>query len=65
VGNEKANLALSKERAFEVLTYLTSKGVDVNRMTYEGYGPSRPVADNSTEEGRVKNRRTEFVIRKM
>jgi outer membrane protein OmpA-like peptidoglycan-associated protein len=65
VGNEKANLALSKERAFEVLTYLTSKGVDGNRMTYEGFGPSRPVADNSTEEGRAKNRRTEFVIRKM
>ena len=64
VGNEKINLALSKERAFEVLNYLSSKGVEGRLLTYQGYGSSRPVADNGTEEGRGKNRRTEFVIRK-
>jgi len=64
VGNEKINLALSKERAFEVLNYLSSKGVEGRLLSYQGYGSSRPVADNGTEEGRGKNRRTEFVIRK-
>ncbi|MFN9391730.1 MAG: OmpA family protein [Flavobacteriales bacterium] len=64
VGSEKANLALSKERAFEVLSYLASRGVEGSRLSYQGYGPLRPVADNATEEGRARNRRTEFVVRK-
>ncbi len=65
VGNDQANLALSKERAFEVLNYLVSKGVDASRMSYQGFGKSKPVASNDTEEGRALNRRTEFRIRKM
>jgi len=65
VGNEKANLALSKERAFEVLNYLASRGVDGSRLSYQGFGSSRPVEDNGTESGRAKNRRTEFVIRNL
>jgi outer membrane protein OmpA-like peptidoglycan-associated protein/tetratricopeptide (TPR) repeat protein len=65
VGDDKANLALSSERAFEVMNYLATKGVQTKRMTYKGYGETRPVASNNSEEGRARNRRTEFVIRKM
>lgn len=65
VGDDAKNLALSKERAFEVLTYLSSCGIDAKRMTYNGYGETKPVASNDTEEGRSKNRRTEFVIKKL
>jgi outer membrane protein OmpA-like peptidoglycan-associated protein/tetratricopeptide (TPR) repeat protein len=65
VGDDKANLALSSERAFEVMNYLAQKGVQTKRMTYKGYGETRPVASNNSEEGRARNRRTEFVIRKM
>lgn len=62
VGNDQANLALSMDRAFEVLTYLVSKGVDGKRIKSKGYGETKPVASNETDEGRAKNRRTEFVI---
>lgn len=65
VGDDKANLALSSERAFEVMNYLVTKGVSSKRMTYKGYGETKPVASNNTEEGKARNRRTEFVIRKM
>lgn len=65
LGDDAKNLALSKERAFEVLNYLASQGVDAKRMTYNGFGETKPVATNDTEEGRAKNRRTEFVIKKM
>jgi outer membrane protein OmpA-like peptidoglycan-associated protein len=64
IGDPKSNLALSKERAYEVLKYLASKGVDGARMKYEGYGDSKPRASNDSEEGRKLNRRTEFVIQK-
>ncbi len=65
IGDDKSNLALSTERAFEVMSYLNSKGVNAKRMTYKGYGESKPIGDNATEAGRAKNRRTEFVIKKM
>ncbi len=65
VGDDKANLALSAERAFEVMSYLASKGVEGKRMTYKGFGETKPIADNTTAEGRAANRRTEFVVRKM
>jgi outer membrane protein OmpA-like peptidoglycan-associated protein/tetratricopeptide (TPR) repeat protein len=65
VGNDAANMALSTDRAFEVLRYLTNKGVDGKRITYKGYGETKPVGDNNSEEGRALNRRTEFVIKKM
>lgn len=65
VGNDQANLALSKERAFEVLNYLVRKGVPAESLTYQGYGETLPVADNSTEEGRARNRRTEFLVKKL
>lgn len=65
VGDDKANLALSAERAFEVMNYLASQGVNGKRMTYKGYGETKPIGDNATDEGRSKNRRTEFVVKKL
>ncbi len=65
VGNLNDNLALSTDRAFEVLGYLQSKGVESGRLSYKGFGPNKPIASNDTEAGRLKNRRTEFVITKM
>jgi len=64
-GDDNANKALSAERAFEVMKYLVDHGVEAKRLTYQGYGESKPVGDNNTEEGRSMNRRTEFVIKKM
>jgi outer membrane protein OmpA-like peptidoglycan-associated protein len=64
-GDDNTNKALSAERAFEVMKYLVDHGVEAKRLTYQGYGESKPVGDNNTEEGRAMNRRTEFVIKKM
>jgi outer membrane protein OmpA-like peptidoglycan-associated protein len=61
-GSEEHNRQLSLDRAKAVADYLTSKGIDAERLTWKGYGPSKPVADNSTEEGRALNRRTEFTV---
>ncbi|MFM7311534.1 MAG: OmpA family protein, partial [Flavobacteriales bacterium] len=61
-GDDNANKALSAERAYEVLRYLTDHGVDHTRLSYKGYGETKPIGDNKTEEGRAKNRRTEFTI---
>jgi outer membrane protein OmpA-like peptidoglycan-associated protein len=62
IGDEAFNLGLSKRRAQAVLGYLESKGVAPGRMTAVGYGESKPIADNATEEGRALNRRV--VIRR-
>ena len=63
VGNDAANLALSTDRAFTVRDILLAKGIAENRLiSFKGFGASKPIADNSTEAGRAKNRRTEFVI---
>jgi outer membrane protein OmpA-like peptidoglycan-associated protein len=56
-GDDKMNLDLSKARAQAVKDYLISKGVDADHLSSEGYGETRPVADNGTAEGRAKNRR--------
>jgi outer membrane protein OmpA-like peptidoglycan-associated protein len=56
-GNPDANKALSEARAKSVMSSLASKGIDPSRMEAEGYGDQYPVGDNSTEEGRAKNRR--------
>lgn len=60
IGTPAYNLGLSERRANAVKRYLQSRGVDVSRMNAVGYGQSRPIADNSTEEGRQQNRRVEF-----
>ena len=62
VGPVKANEALSANRAYTVKAYLEEKGVDGKRMTAKGFGPNRPIGENTTEAGKAKNRRTEFLI---
>jgi len=62
VGSAQTNIALSNRRAQAVYEYLLSKGVSRNNISYKGYGPNMPIADNRTEAGRAKNRRTEFYI---
>jgi len=62
VGSDENNKKLSLERAQSVVNYLVTKGIDRKMLTSNGYGSKSPVADNNTEEGRAKNRRTEFKI---
>jgi len=61
-GSRRVNEKLSKERAEAVRAYLISKGVAPDRIRAEGFGPERPVADNSSAEGRANNRRVEIVV---
>jgi OOP family OmpA-OmpF porin len=61
-GNEEKNKTLSEARARSVANYLISKGVDRSRVKYTGYGSSKPLVNNETEEGRQQNRRVEFTI---
>jgi len=60
-GSSERNLELSRRRAQAVLDYFVSRGEDPERFVAVGYGDTRPIADNSTEEGRQKNRRIEFI----
>jgi outer membrane protein OmpA-like peptidoglycan-associated protein len=63
VGNEDANMKLSQARSEAVMMHLVKKGsVDPERLVAKGYGPTKPVQDNTTDEGRAANRRVEFVI---
>lgn len=62
IGSDEYNQRLSMRRANSVRDYLTQKGVSADRLVAEGYGESRPVADNNTDLGRAKNRRTEFTV---
>jgi outer membrane protein OmpA-like peptidoglycan-associated protein len=61
VGGDEANQLLSESRAKSVLNALVSKGIDVSRLKYKGWGQSKPIADNNTKEGRAKNRRVEIL----
>lgn len=63
-GSEATNLKMSNGRVEEVKKYLVSKGVSADRITTFGYGESKPIASNDTEEGRAKNRRVEMKILK-
>ncbi|HEY0897864.1 MAG TPA: OmpA family protein [Sphingobacteriaceae bacterium] len=62
VGDEKSNQLLSMNRAKTVYEYLGRQGVPASRLSYKGYGESKPVGENNTEEGRQLNRRTEFKV---
>lgn len=62
VGRSEDNMALSNDRAFTVMDYLQTKGIAGPRLTFKGYGQTKPLASNDTPEGRAQNRRTEFVI---
>ena len=59
-GSRDFNLKLSEDRAFSVMNYFTSRGVDESRFVAHGYGPDRPVAANDTSDGRARNRRVEI-----
>jgi outer membrane protein OmpA-like peptidoglycan-associated protein len=62
IGTVPYNLKLSDRRAKSVKRYLVAKGIDSGRMTTIGYGKSRPIADNNTDEGRALNRRVELKV---
>ena len=62
VGQEKDNILLSNNRAKSVVGYLLSKGINPQRLSYKGFGASKPVADNATEQGKSLNRRTELSV---
>jgi len=65
VGTEESNQILSQNRAKSVYDYLISQGVVKTNITYIGYGEKQPVSDNTSEEGKAQNRRTEFKIIKL
>ena len=60
VGNGAYNQALSEARPKAVGTWLTEHGVAADRLTAKGYGKTKPVADNGSDEGRARNRRIEI-----
>jgi outer membrane protein OmpA-like peptidoglycan-associated protein len=60
VGGDDYNLKLSDARSKSVLTWLTEHGIKIDRLSFKGYGKTRPIATNDTDEGRAKNRRVEI-----
>jgi outer membrane protein OmpA-like peptidoglycan-associated protein/tetratricopeptide (TPR) repeat protein len=62
VGKPSDNLSLSNNRAKSVVSYLIGKAIASQRLVAKGYGETKPVADNATEEGKAKNRRTELRV---
>ena len=62
-GSEEINVKLSHDRAKAVNDYLISKGIAHERLTYQGYGSSKPVNKNETAAEKAQNRRTELNLR--
>jgi outer membrane protein OmpA-like peptidoglycan-associated protein len=61
-GSNDVNIPLSQKRAEAVKAYLLKKGLKLNQIEAKGYGADKPIADNTTEAGRSKNRRVEIVL---
>ena len=61
VGSPASNKTLSEARAKSVVSAIVSQGVAADRLSPDGFGQDKPIADNSTDEGRAKNRRVELV----
>ena len=59
-GDQQKNMVLSKQRAESVRTFLIKQGCDASLLVSKGYGATRPIADNATEDGRQQNRRVEL-----
>ena len=62
VGKKEDNLALSLSRAKSVVNYIVSKGINASRLTAKGFGDTKPIASNDTEQGKTLNRRTEINV---
>ena len=62
VGTERYNQGLSERRVASVKDYVVKKGVDGGRVSGQGFGESKPIADNKTAAGRAKNRRVEIKV---
>jgi outer membrane protein OmpA-like peptidoglycan-associated protein len=62
VGKPADNLKLSNSRANAVIQYLIGKGIDAKRLSSKGWGETQPIAENSTEQGKAQNRRTEMKV---
>lgn len=61
-GDDENNFILSQKRAKSVANYLVKNKIEINRITFEGYGESRPISENETKEGKQANRRVELLI---
>jgi len=62
IGTEAYNMGLSNRRWMSVKDYVVKKGVDGSRVSGQGFGESKPIADNKTAQGRAKNRRVEIKV---
>ncbi len=64
-GSQSRNIDLSQRRAESVRSYLITRGLPADRVVAKGMGPDRPIADNTSAEGRANNRRVEIVVAKI
>ena len=62
IGTDAYNQKLSERRTNSVRNYVVKKGVESGRISSQGFGESKPIADNKTKEGRAKNRRVEIKV---
>lgn len=65
IGNDDSNIKLSLQRAKAVYDYLITNNIEIDRLTYKGYGKTKPIAANDTDEHRKLNRRTSFIVVKL
>ena len=63
LGEQALNMELSQLRADAVRAYLITQGIEASRLTAVGYGPTKPVATNTTRQGRITNRRVVFSLK--